>query len=72
MNENQMDAYRTAKSTRPAWANALIIAGLLFAAGLIFSVTSGLGTALWFFGAAVIAAVIAGIAALAGISRQRS
>jgi hypothetical protein len=70
MTEDQFAVYRTAKSTRPAWANALIIAGVLFVAGLIFAVTSGLGTALWFFGASLTTAVIAGIAALAGISRR--
>lgn len=64
MTEDQFSEYRHTAPTRPRWANALIIAALLFAAGLIFVVTSGLPTALWFFGAAVIAALIAGILAL--------
>lgn len=64
MTEDQFSAYRTAKSTRPAWANALLIAAILFGAGVIFVFTSGFGIATWFFVGALIAAVTAGVLAL--------
>lgn len=64
MNTDQ-DVYRTAKSTRPAWANALIIAAVIFVAALFFTVWSGLGTAIPLYLAAVAALVVAGVLALA-------
>ncbi|SFR76131.1 hypothetical protein SAMN05428970_2019 [Agromyces sp. CF514] len=67
MTENQFSEYRHTTPTRPRWANALIIAAVIFGAGLIFVVTSGIGTAVWFFGAALITALIAGILALVNL-----
>lgn len=67
MTENQFSEYRHTTPTRPRWANALIIAAVLAGAGLVFVFTSGLAPALWFFGAAVIAALIAGVLALVKI-----
>ena len=69
MNENQMDAYRTAKSTRPAWANALIVAALIALAGVIAAI-AGMGIAGWLFAAAGIAALVAGVLALVGATRR--
>jgi len=69
MTENQFDAYRTAKSTRPMWANALIVAGVIALAGVVFAVL-GMSTTVWVFAAAAVAAVIAGIAALVGVTRR--
>ena len=70
MTEDQFAAYRTAKSTRPAWANALIVAGVIFLAGVAVAAMSGLAAASWFLIAAAVTALIAGILALAGISRR--
>jgi antibiotic biosynthesis monooxygenase (ABM) superfamily enzyme len=64
MTENQFSEYRHTTPTRPRWATALIVAAVLVVAGLIFVVTSGLPTALWFFGAALVTALVAGILAL--------
>ena len=64
-----MAAYRTAKSTRPAWANALIVAAVIAAAGVLAAVV-GMGSAGWIFGAAGIAALVAGVLALVGATRR--
>ena len=69
MNENQMAAYRTAKSTRPAWANALIVAALIALAGVVAAI-AGMGSAGWLFAAAGIAALVAGVLALVGATRR--
>jgi len=63
------ETYKNAKSTRPLWANALLIAGVVFVAGFFaFFINTALGAV--FFGVAVLLAVVAGIAALAGVSRK--
>lgn len=68
MTEDQFSEYRHTAPTRPRWANALIIAAVLFGAGLVLTVTMpGLALPLWLFGAAVITALIAGILALVKI-----
>ena len=65
MADEQFSEYRHTTPTRPRWANALIIAAILFGAGLVFTVSSpGLGIAAWFFIAAVVTALIGGILAL--------
>ena len=70
MTEDQFAAYRTAKSTRPAWANALIIAGVLLLAGAL-TLVIGMSSATWLMlGGAVVAALIAGVLALMGVTRR--
>ena len=64
MTEDRFAAYRDTKSTRPAWANALIIAAVLFVAGLVVVFAFGFSSAWGFFAGALIAAVTAGILAL--------
>jgi membrane protein CcdC involved in cytochrome C biogenesis len=67
-----VDVYRTARSTRPAWANALIVAALLVIAGIVMYFVSVLPVAGWFFIAAVVALLVAGVLALTGVSRKTS
>ena len=69
MDINQ-DVYRTAKSTRPAWANALIVAGVLLLAAIVLTPMLGLTVAVWFYIATVAALIVAGIAALVGATRR--
>jgi len=69
MTEDQFAAYRTAKSTRPMWANALIVAGVIALAGVVFAVL-GMGSTIWVFAAAAVTAVVAGIAALVAVTRR--
>jgi hypothetical protein len=69
MTEDQFAAYRTAKSTRPAWANALIVAGVIALAAVLAAV-AGMGIAGWLFLAAGVALLVAGVAALAGVTRR--
>lgn len=70
MTEDQFAAYRTAKSTRPAWANALIIAGVLLLAGAV-TLVIGMSSATWLMlGGAAVAALIAGVLALMGVTRR--
>ena len=65
------DVYRNAKSTRPGWANALIVAGVLLLGSLAMLLTMGVGVAFWlFFGGTFVTCVIAGIAALARIGNH--
>lgn len=64
MTENQWAAYKTAKSSRPAWETALIVAAVLAVAGLLMALMSGLSVGAWFFAGAVVALLVAGIAAL--------
>jgi hypothetical protein len=59
-----LDVYRTAKSTRPAWANALIVAAVIFLAAIVVTITSGLSGGVWAFGAVAVTLVIAGVLAL--------
>lgn len=62
------DAYKNAKSTRPAWANALLLAAVALIAGFFaYFINTTLGVV--FFGVAVILAVVAGIAALAVVRK---
>lgn len=70
MTENQFAAYQTAKSSRPAWANALIVAAVIFIAGVAIALMSGLPASLWFFVAAGIAALVAGVLALMNVGRR--
>ena len=69
MDINQ-DVYRTAKSTRPAWANALIVAGALLLAAIVLTPMLGLNVAAWFYLATVVTLIVAGILALIGITRR--
>lgn len=66
------DVYKNAKSTRPAWANALIIALVLFVVGVVLTVTSGIGTGAWVFLGTLISLVVAGILALSRTGKPRS
>lgn len=69
-NEPQWEAYRAAKPARPGWANALIVAAVLFLAAIVFTITSGFTPVTLFFWLAVLAAlVIAGIKALMALGR---
>ena len=68
MTEEQFAAYRTAKSTRPAWANALIVAAAIFATAVLMTFIAGTG-AVWFYGATAIALLVAGVLALTGLRR---
>lgn len=68
MTEDQFSEYRHTTPTRPRWANALIIAALLFGVGLVLTVTMpGTTVPLFLMGAAVVAALIGGILALVKI-----
>lgn len=67
--ETDWDVYRTAKSTRPAWATTLIIAAVIFVAAVFFTIWSGLGQAGILYLAAIVTAAIAGIQALAAMRR---
>lgn len=58
------DAYRSAKPARAAWANALIVAALILISGFVIHAMSGFGAAVYFYVAAVIALLVAGILAL--------
>lgn len=63
------EVYKTAKSTRPAWANALIVAGCLFLAAIVFTMTNGIGVSWWLFLATGVTLVVAGIYALVKMGR---
>jgi uncharacterized membrane-anchored protein len=63
--------YRTARSTRPSWANALIVASVIFIAWIVVSVLSGFGTSVVLLIAAVVTAVIAGVMALTSVQRSK-
>lgn len=63
------EVYRNAKSTRPKWANALIVAACIFLAAIVYTFMSGLSVAWWMYVAAVVALVVAGILALTNIKR---
>ena len=69
MTDNRFAAYQTAKTERPLWATALIVAGVIALAGVAFAIL-GMNTAGWFFVAAAIAALVGGISALAGVIRR--
>jgi hypothetical protein len=62
--------YANAKSTRPAWANALIIAAVILGAALFVMVTSGPGSAFLLYAAAGIALLVAGVLALTRIGNH--
>lgn len=63
-----MDVYRTAKSPRPAWANALIVAAVLLVAAVVFTLASGFTVVTVLMYAAVgVALLVAGIQALIGL-----
>ncbi|WP_285462994.1 hypothetical protein [Agromyces sp. NBRC 114283] len=69
-NDPQWEAYRAAKPVRPGWANALIVAAVLFLAAIVFTLMSGFSTAtliVWL--AVVVALVVAGIKALMALGR---
>ncbi len=57
--------YKAARSTRPAWANALIVAGVLLVATVVAAVSAGAGALTWaLLGATVVVALIGGVLAL--------
>lgn len=62
--------YRNARSTRPGWANALIVAGVLFLVWIAVVLTGGFSAAWIFLLASFVTAVIAGILALTGVRRK--
>ena len=70
MTEDQYSAYRAAKSTRPSWANALIVAACIFIAAIVYTLMSGLSVSWWMFVGAGIALLVAGIYALVGVTRR--
>jgi len=64
------ETYKNAKSTRPAWSTALIVALLLVIAGVFATVTVGFSPLVGLmFGGAFFALLIAGVLALAGIKK---
>ena len=68
--EIDRNVYANAKSTRPGWANALIVAAVILVAGVVMTLMSGISVGGWFFTAAGVAAVVAGILALTGIKKS--
>jgi len=63
--------YRSAKSTRPGWANALIVAGVIFLAAIAAVLMGGVNyVSSLLFLAAGVTAVLAGTIALAGVKRR--
>lgn len=72
MNEFDPEVYRNAKSTRPAWANTLIVAGFILIIGVALTLMSGIGVGWWLFVATAVTLVIAGIQALMGIGTRQS
>jgi predicted phage tail protein len=69
MNINE-SVYANAKSTRPAWANALIVAAVIFGAAIFVTVTSGAGSAFLLYAATGVALLIAGVLALTRIGNR--
>lgn len=69
MTEDQWAAYKTAKSTRPAWANALIVAVLLVIGGFVTLVVGISPLTGMMFGGAGITALVAGVLALASVRK---
>jgi len=64
-------AYRSAKSTRPGWATAFIVAAVLFIATIVYVVMAGFTYVAGILGIAVIITlVIAGISALTNARRE--
>lgn len=62
--------YRSARSTRPAWANALIVAGVILIAWLLAVVFGGFTAVAWILLLAAIAvAIVGGILALTRVRR---
>lgn len=66
MNINEQ-VYRDARSTRPAWANALIVAAVIAVAAMFFTVWNGSAMLLWI--AAGVALLVAGVLALTRVKR---
>lgn len=65
------DVYKNAKSTRPAWANALIIGLVALIAAFIALGVAGVDVLFFaLLGAAGVAGVVAGILALLGVRRS--
>ena len=62
------DAYKNAKPSRPGWANALIVTLVLFLAAVGLTVV-GSQTAPWFYLAAFVTLIVAGVLALTGMRR---
>jgi len=68
--DDRFAAYRNTTPTRPAWATALIVALLLVLAGALTLLVGTSPLTGLMFGGAAITAVIAGVLALAGITRK--
>lgn len=62
------DVYRTAKSARPAWANALLIAGILVIAAAVM-LTAGMSGGWFLLGAAAVTALVSGVLALTRLGK---
>ncbi|MFF1875496.1 hypothetical protein [Kitasatospora herbaricolor] len=61
--------YKSAKSTRPGWANALIIAGVLLIASLLCGILGSTFASVVLAIGVVIAAIVAGIFALSRVRK---